>query len=438
MNRRILAKLWHAIPRRLGGVAMSDIKRVGVMMELDKPHRRHVGVFSGIYEYAREKPDWRLILDDWSDHTLGDRANTVPPYDGIIGRITTLGVKNARRLGVPAVNVWRSSPAKGVPSVFPDYPASGRLAAEHLLSRGFLHMAAFIHPKDHYAIDQLDAMKKAAEAAGLVRWCGTLKLPWASNHREWKRAVQLTERWMDGFTLPMGLLVMDPSYARLVIELANARGWHIPRDVAIVCSLNDEGLSEQPEPGLTCVDMPHELVGYEATTMLDRLIEGRRRGEDPFADPQTLVLPKVEIVSRFSTDFFAVADPIVRDALRYIAANLSKPLSVEAVVKHMMVSRRSLDMKFHAAVGATVAAEINRFRMERVKRELARGADSVATIARRAGFTSARTFNEQFQRTVGMSPREFRKSRQAQPRRPATPTARSTPRACREDRSRNR
>jgi LacI family transcriptional regulator len=394
---------------------MSDIKRVGVMMDLDKPHRRHVGVFSGIYEYARENLEWRLIHDDWADHTLADRTTDAPPYDGIIGRITTLGAKNAKRLGVPAVNVWRSSPAKGVPSVFPDYQASGRLVAEHLLSRGFLHMAAFIHPKDQHAIVQLNAMRETAEAAGLVRWCGTLKLPWASSHREWKRAVQLTERWMDGFTLPMGLLVMDPCYARLVIELANGRGWHIPQEVAIVCSLNDEGLCEQPEPGLTCVDVPHEQCGYEAAKMLDRLIEGRRRGEDPFVDPQTLVLPKVEIVSRFSTDFFAVADPLVRDALRYIAANLSKPLTVEAVVKHMMVSRRSLDMKFHAAVGATVAAEIDRLRMERVKRELARGDDSIATIARRTGFTSVRTFNEQFQRTVGMSPRKFRQNRPARP-----------------------
>jgi LacI family transcriptional regulator len=388
---------------------MSDIKRVGVMMELDKPHRRHVGVFSGIYEYARDKPDWQLILDDWADHTLADFPAAAPRYDGIIGRITSLGANNAKRLGVPAVNVWRSSPAKGVPSVFPDYSKSGQLVAEHLLSRGFLHMAALIHPKDQYASIQLDAMRDAAEAAGLVRWCGTLKLPWPTSHREWKRAVHLTERWMDGFTLPIGLLVMEPGYARLVIELAGARGWHIPQEVAIVCSLNDGGLCEQPEPGLTCVDVPHEQCGYEAAKMLDGLIDARRRGEDPFADPQTLVLPTVEIVSRFSTDFFAVADPLVRDALRYIAANVSKPLSVDAVVQHMMVSRRSLDMKFHAAVGATVAAEINRLRMERVKRELARGVDSIATIARRTGFTSVRTFNEQFQRTVGMSPRAFQK-----------------------------
>lgn len=398
------------------GGEMSDHKRVGVMMDLDKPHKRHVGVFAGIHEYAREHPEWRLIVDDWADHTLGDRRAEVPRYDGIIGRITTLGATQARRLGVPAVNVWRSSPAKDVPAVFSDFPASGRLVAEHLLSRGFLHMAAFIHPEDQGAISQLAAMKEAAEAAGLTRWCGTLAIPWASTHREWEQTVQAVERWMDGFTLPVGLLVLEPGHARLIVELAHARGWHIPQEVAIVCSLNDEALCEHPEPGLTSVDVPHEECGYEAAKMLDRLINARRLGADPFANPQTLIVSKVAIVSRFSTDFFAVADPLVRDALRYIAAHLSQPLSIEAVVKHMMVSRRTLDAKFHAAVGATVAAEINRLRMERVKRELAAGDDSITAIARRTGFASVRTFNEQFQKTVGMSPREFR---QKGPSRPA-------------------
>jgi LacI family transcriptional regulator len=394
---------------------MSEVKRVGVMMDLDKPHRRHVGMFAGIHEYAREQSDWRLIVDDWADHTLGGSRAEAPRYDGIIGRITALGAKQARRLSVPAVNVWKSSPAKDVPAVFSDFPVSGRLVAEHLLSRGFLNMAAFIRFDDQAAVSQLAAMKEAAEAAGLARWCGTLGIPWASTHREWEQTVQAVLRWMDGFTLPVGLLVLEPGHARLIVELAHERGWHIPHDVAIVCTMNDDALCEHPEPGLTCVEIPHELCGYEAAKMLDDLIDARRLGGDPFANPQTLIVPNVGIVSRFSTDFFAVADPLVQTALRYIAAHLSQPLSVEAVVNHMMVSRRTLDAKFHEAVGSTVAAEINRLRMERVKRELARGDDSIAAIARRTGFASVRTFNQRFQKTVGMSPRAFRQKRTSRP-----------------------
>lgn len=63
------------------------------------------------------------------------------------------------------------------------------------------------------------------------------------------------------------------------------------------------------------------------------------------------------------------------------------------------------------ALGVTVATEIMRLRIERVKRELVGGKDSIDTIGRHTGFASTRTLNDQFRRQVGMSPSEFRKQR---------------------------
>jgi len=314
----------------------------------------------------------------------------------------------ARRLGVPTVNVWISSPAKHVPCVFTDYPDSGRLVAEHLLSRGFVNASAFIHPNDRAVQRQAAVFRETVEASGIGRWCAQLEEGWATNHREWRRTVRIVTAWMDTLEPPVGLLVREPGHARLVVELAQARGWHIPQDVAIVCSYNEDSLCEKPEPSISAVRMPHERCGFEAARLLDRLIDARRRGEDPFADPQTVTLPAGGIVTRFSTDFFAVADTLVQRALRYIAENLSRPLSVESVAEHLDVSRRTLDARFHEALGSTVAAEIKRLRLERVKRELSGTTDTLAVIAKRNGFTSMRTFHDQFSTTVGATPQAFR------------------------------
>lgn len=387
---------------------MGDIKRVGVMMELDKPFKRHVSVYAGVLDYASKHPDWKLVVDEWAGHSLPTSPGEPIPYDGIIGRISKIAADRARRLNVPVANVWLSTPATGLPGVFPDYVAAGSLVAEHLLSRGFRHLAALLETHDKSTVLQAAAMEKTVRDSGSASWLGAKALGHSATHGQWKRAIKTIETWMDSWKLPLGILVREPTLARVIIERAQERGWHVPQQIAIVLSSNDELHCDRPEPGLTAVEQPDERCGYEAAQMLDDLIERRRQGMDPFADPQVLTLPPVGIASRHSTDFFAVPDPLVGQALQYIAANLHRPLRVPAVAKHLGVARRTLDAWFQQSLGSTAATEIARLRIERVKRELKAGEESVEVIAKRTGFASVRTLNDQFRRMVGMSPTEYR------------------------------
>lgn len=387
---------------------MGDVKRIGVMMDLDKPYKRHLVVFRGIQEYARRHTDWKLIVDEWADQSLPSRCGLPVPYDAIIGRITKLGGNRARRLGIPAVNLWISSPAKDLPGVFPDYVTCGQLVAEHLLSRGFRYLAALRQTDDIGLLRQAAAMKSFAEGAGFDGWLGILSIVNPSNHGEWRQGVAAVERWMDSWKLPLGLLVADTLWARVIVELAHERGWHCPEQVAIVCPHNDELHCDHPEPGLSAIELPDEQRGYEAARMLDGLMDARRQGKSPGTNPKTVLLPPVGIVARHSTDFFAVADPLVGQALRFIASHLHKPLEVGAVARELGVARRTLDDWFQKSLGVTVAAEIARLRIERVKRELMSTADSIEAIARRTGFANTRTLNNHFRKSVGMAPSAFR------------------------------
>lgn len=387
---------------------MGEPKRIGVRMELDKPFKRHVSIYAGIRDYARQHPDWRLFLDEWVDESLTARRGRPLPYDGIIGRLTPLAGARAKRHDLPAVNVWLSSPAKGLPGVFCDWAACGRLVAEHLLSRGFRVLGALTHTNDRTTEIQAAAMKAFADEAGIDAWLGTVPITDAPTLVDSRQDTEVVKTWMDSWRVPLGLLVRSPIWARVIIDLAEQRGWGVPEQIAIVCSNNDELLCDFPAPGLTAVETPEHEQGYEAARMLDGLIDAKRIGISPFAAPQTVILSKVEIVSRHSTDFFAVADPLVGQALRYIAANLHKPLDPLRVARTVGVARRTLDAWFQKSLGVTVATEIARLRIERVKRELAASDDSVNAIARRTGFASTRTLQEQFHNSTGMSPSEFR------------------------------
>ncbi len=385
------------------------------MMDLDKPHKRHVAVFAGIHDYAREHHDWKLVVDEWADFALpAKRSHKHPaPYDGIIGRMSVLGAKRAKRLDLPAVNLWLSSPAKGLHGVFPDFAKSGDLVADHLVSRGFRYLAAITQSDDAASFQQAAAMEQWAKRGECDGWLGTVSIAPPEGPEEWRNVVKTLNRWMDDWILPTGLLVREPGIARLVIEMAKDRGWSVPQQLAIVCSTNEPGQCERPEPALTAVEMPYEECGYEAAKLLDRLIDSKREGGRPFHAPEPILLAPIGLVTRHSTDFFAVNDSLVQQAMRYIAANLAKPLSPVSVAKQMKVSRRTLDMRFLAALGVTVSAEISRLRIERVKRELAApGNPKVIDIAAQAGFSSTRTLNDLFLKAVGMTPLEYRRAQQ--------------------------
>ncbi|MBI1373126.1 MAG: helix-turn-helix domain-containing protein [Phycisphaera sp.] len=405
---------------------MGKDRRIAVMMDIDKPYKRHTETFTGIHKYAEERGGWRLIVDDWADRNLPARAGQASPYDGMIGRISKLGAERANRLGVPVVNVWLNSPAHDVPSVLFDTVACGRLRAEHLLARGFRNFGVLAHASDRSTLVQGEAFERTVREAGCDNFSavslaeheptrmgiGELDL---SEYQQWKRAMRDIDRWMDTWRLPIGLYLFEVAIARVLIEKCFDRGWRVPEDVAMVAGYNEEVQCEHPSPGITSLELPNERIGYEAARMLDELMneadkqKGRRKRSKPVAaDPVKLLLPPVGIVARRSTDFFAVDDDLIRRALRYIDENLHRPLTIDMIADALEVSRRKLTGRFSEQMHHGIAAEIQRLRVERAKRELTATDQPIQQIARRAGFASARTFNDAFRAEVGCSPRAYR------------------------------
>jgi LacI family transcriptional regulator len=118
---------------------MAKRRHVALMLDLDWPYKRHHGVFAGTQQYAQECGQWECILDAHPQQTLAEGRHSKPVYDGIIARVGPQLGETAKRLGVPMVNVWTNSPVTDVPLVSPDFEAVGRMAARHLMGRGFRH-----------------------------------------------------------------------------------------------------------------------------------------------------------------------------------------------------------------------------------------------------------------------------------------------------------
>lgn len=385
---------------------MPKARRVAIMLDLDWPYKRHAGVFSGTQQYAQEN-GWEPIVDEYADDTLPVRSGMPIPYDGIIARATKKLAQRAKRLKIPVINVWLSSPVcRELPGVFPDFADMGRLRAEHLLARGLRRFAALTPKNDRASALSVNAFAAAVHEAGSP--CIAVKIPLntSSTLNLWRKTERTIAAWMDQWILPIGVYVDSESEGRIVAQMCRNRKWRVPQDVAIIAGANEETICEHLRPTLTSVEVGYERIGYEAARLLDRLMDGVATPDEP------ILLPAQGIVVRESTDFMAVDNELIASALEFIAGKSHLAISQDDVSKAVNTQTRTLQRHFRKYLGRPIASEIRRVRIERAKRELTQSDRTLGQIARDVGFGEPMRMYEVFRRELGVTPSQYRKERQ--------------------------
>lgn len=383
----------------------SPPRRIAISLELEWGYKRHLEVYAGCQKYADEA-GWDCSINPAADRMLKTKAGGIA-YDGVIARASTSLALAARRAGVPLVNVWVNSPAKGLPSVFADFEASGVMAAEHLRARGFRRFGYLGFLRDIDSRQQLRGFRNSVREAGFT--CSVHRV--SSNSVEgqahgWASFVAGLEKWIDTWELPIGIFVCQDLFCRFLIDVCRSKGLHVSQDVAIVGTHNELEICNAPAPSLTSIDLGYGQIGYRAAALLDQLMSDRQ----PPAGPE-LVAP-AELVSRQSTDVYAANDPLVARALRFIAENSHRRIQVKHVAFAVATTRRTLERKFADSIGRTIAVEITRLRIERAKRRMVETDASMKDVALEAGFRTADHFGKVFARVEGITPSQFREAHQ--------------------------
>ena len=209
-------------------------------------------------------------------------------------------------------------------------------------------------------------------------------------------------QWLGELPKPVGLMASNDDFALSISELCRIHGIQVPEEVAILGVDNDEVICELSSPPLSSISISTQRAGYEAAELLDRLMHGKPSG-------QMVVVRPSHVVGRQSTDFTAVDDLEVAAALRFIRQNSHRIIQVSDVAKAVSLSRRSLSDRFMQRLGHTIAAEINRRRVDQIMRLLATSQRSIAEIADDMGYFSDKHIARYFHRQTGMTPRAYRR-----------------------------
>jgi LacI family transcriptional regulator len=376
--------------------------RVAISLDLDWGDKSLLEMYAGCQRYADEA-GWDCSINPAAEHAFKSGAS-IAPYDGILARTTKTLAAATEQAGIPLVNLWMHTPVKGLPSVFPDYKASGTLAGEHLLGRGFRQFGFLGGMRQLDCNQQLEGFSETLHREGLS--CSSHRFAQSKiNGRAlgWEEFVTKLGNWIDSWQRPIGIFVSHDLYCRFLIDICRSKGLHVSQDIAIVGVSNDASICSTPDPTLTSVDMGYERVGYRAAAMLDRLMHGEPAPDEPELQPPVALIP------RKSTDVYTSEDPLVAHVLRVIAERGHEAIKVDDVATVVGAPRRTLERRFRESAGLSIAEAVAQQRVERVKRRLIETDASLKAVAEGTGFRNDDHLCKVFTRVAGISPNRYRK-----------------------------
>jgi len=106
---------------------------------------------------------------------------------------------------------------------------------------------------------------------------------------------------------------------------------------------------------------------------------------------------------------FLCDDGPVSNAMRYLTEHIREELIVHTMAQAVGVSRWTLHRRFEEALGKTPQQQINRLRMDCLKRLLTETNQPIAEIANTCGFSNPSHFTRFFKRLSGLTPSAFRR-----------------------------
>lgn len=382
--------------------------RPGILIVFDTRLEESRTVLKGISAYERSHGPWSFFLDDYQKTEIDPTWLTGRRWDGVISRHTSPQLARVcTELGIPLVDLNDGPPLPAIPKIRPDNTAVGHLGAEHLIERGFTNLAFCGQPSDLWACERRDGFLEASRLAGHtvhlheVDEDDTTRPTWDE-----QRLAGLAA-WIRRLPKPVGVMACNDMRAQNIISAAHQAGLLVPEEVAVLGANNDLTRCELVYPYLSSVAMNHFRSGYLSAETLDLLM----RGGSP-ARLDVRVEP-LEVVTRQSTDLFAISDRSIAAALAFIREHACRGVTVEQVLQHAAASRSLLEKKFREHLGMSPHAVIRKVRLARIKHLLYETDYPLKKIAELTGFEHVEYMCVLFKRATGISPGEYRKRQQA-------------------------
>ena len=382
---------------------MSQKRHIVFLQDLSSHSDREVCL--GAAEYAAERPDWSF--DPWPIPATLANYPSQRDLRLAAGIFTTEKVSRRffgeRRGDIPRVLFLTDIAHRGVPSASLDETAIGKIAADHLYSRGYRNLA-FIGSSDwRWSKARKLGFISSVEANGITPIIHEFPLEKVPIFWSWNvtRRNESLNRVLESLPKPCGIFASNDVIACFVIQTAREKGYRVPEDIGVV------GCDDDPVPNaaaglaISSVRPDFREVGRQSARLLDDIMHGK-------PVPSRVLVPPVCVVVRASTDAFMTEDALVNRAQKYIEEHRQEPLQVADVIRALGTNRVTLGKRFQRYLDVGLQEYILNRRIDYARDQLREGKMSVEKIAEVCGFSSSSYFSRVFKKVARTSPGRIR------------------------------
>ncbi len=361
-------------------------------------------VCTGIQKYAERNGPWLVFIEP-----LGVEEHVNLPkgwlVDGVIARIGHQALaRELRALNTPVVNVSGILlPNDTFSRVSNDLSASGKMAAQHFLDRGFKSFAYFSLQGLPYVKAHQQAFAERIGESGYS--CAVYSVcPKQGAIPDKNLDLEELGKWLQSLPKPVAVLSWNASPSREVLFACQLAGLLVPEEVALLSGCDDDLLCAMAHVPISGIQVAGEEVGYKAAELLDGLL----RKKTP--KKQTILIPPSGITGRRSSDNLAISDTALAKAISFVRTHAAYPIQVADISTHSGLSRRALERKFETVLGRSPASEIRRVHIERARELLATTDMPIPEVAEKSGFGSPEYLSFVFRQDTGQTPLKYRRS----------------------------
>lgn len=388
---------------------------ISLLFNANKVYDRQV--IEGIGHYLQSsKVSWDVYLEEDCLARLNDLETW--ETDGIIADFDDPDIQSAlEHMDIPIVGVGGSyqdeSCYPNVPYVATDNMAVVRTAFDHLKQKGLENFAFYGLPFDEAQKRNLWAKERQQAIIDVCQKEGfdcAVYTGLATSAHAWQENMSQLAKWIETLPTPVGIIAVTDARARHLVQVCDHIGCIVPDQISIIGIDDDDIARNLSRVSLSSVSQGCFEMGFQAAKLLHRrLLRLQANNLKPVNPKPTRVLvPPIGVIQRQSTDFQALQDPYVIQAMHYIRQHACRGIKVEQVLDFVGISRSNLEHRFIEECGHSVHTQIHNEKLESACKKLKESNDSLAAVASICGYPSLQYMYAIFKKHFGITPNQYR------------------------------
>lgn len=391
---------------------MNTKYRISLLFNANKVYDRQV--IEGIGEYLQASQcNWDIFLEDDFTTNLDNFVNWVG--DGVIADFDNPEVvERLSQTGIPVVGVGGSYQNEddypNVPYVATDNVAIVEMAFEHLKAKGIQNFAFYgLPPKSNqkWATERRKAFEKIVAKEG---YQGAVYLGNDTSQLTWQYDMNRLADWLQRLPTPTGIIAVTDARARHLLQACEHLNLMVPDKISVIGIDNEELARYLTRVSLSSVGQGCKSMGHQAAKLLHQLLTKEEAQHSTVIKHVRKLVPPTKVFQRQSSDFQALKDPYVIQAMHYIRQNAFRGIKVDQVLDYVGISRSNMENRFKEERGHSIHQEIHNAKLHKAKNLLAATELPIQEVADVCGYPSLQYMYSVFKKTYNQTPKEYRQN----------------------------